>query len=152
MITPSSGEGMKKSVEVKKVSTLDGAQKRDIGSLHDGLHSHAFGESHGNAEFKESDYQGEKAAMFTADDGKGFLALKITDDGVAVIEHLRFEDPAMISGLLQQAKAHLRDRKGVSEILISISEELRDIEHIIKECGFDSEGESGEMRTLRARL
>ena len=77
----------------------------------------------------------------------------MADEGAVVMEHLRFEkhDPEIVRELLRKALAHLRD-KGVSEVVVRVSEKLEDIEHILEEFNFTRKDASDGMRTLRASL
>ena len=145
-----------KPIYVQKVAKLDSAQKADIRSnLDDALHTHGIGESSKeSAEFKQSDYTGDKAAMFTSEDGQGgFLALRITDDGAAVIEHFRFHrgDADTAHELLQKAVDDLKKR-GVREVIVRLPEKFRDVQHVLHEFNFHKEDEEGDMRTFRASI
>ena len=153
-----------KPLKAERVKHTDRSMEQEIRSYESGLKDHGFLDTFlgiGRSETQslrdlEQLYSGEKDAMFivsAGDDPVGFLALRMTDDGAAVIEHLRFEkyDPEIVRELLRKAFAHLRD-KGVSEVVVRVSEKLEDIEHILGEFNFTRRDASGGMRTLRAHI
>lgn len=153
-----------KPLRAERVKHVDSAMEKEIRSYDNAIKDYGMfdvflgigGSETQSLRGLERRYEDGKGAMFTVSEGEnpvGFLALTKTDDGAAVIEHLRFEkhEPEIVRALLQKALAHLRD-KGIKDVVVRISEKLQDMEHVFEEFNFHRENAADGMRTLRAHI
>ncbi|MCE9541601.1 hypothetical protein K8R03_03530 [Candidatus Kaiserbacteria bacterium] len=152
MFMPNAGGEAGRPKKVERLVDIGAAEKARVRGMENALKEKKFGASSGEA-FDKEDFTEPNGAMF-GDGEKGFLALtKSSEDGTAVIRHLRVEgrDPELTQQLLEEAISYLKD-KGIYEVSISVSEKYRDMEHVLHDFGFHKEDESDDVRVFRAHL